>query len=276
MRSHTWQPSAYLLLLALLSFFFFLTATDGVYVWMEGEGFTSASSSFQATYADPGLSAGLWEWSSGPRTFNWEITVPFPPSSMSATTTFNLYVRTQSGSTPFNFWFNNNAGQFCDSTSTIDSINLASNSGFYVSWVWAGQVVLTNPSPGSANATTSATLHINVTTSGAIDSLVLISDDENFAPRGQAMPDQLFNQTQAGYFPFQGRIDQFQSVTATDMSGLNENTAGDDGRIVVQGESFVHENTGKPVKFWAINVGNAHMDQNSIMYMVSATFFDSN
>ena len=103
---------------------------------------------------------------------------------------------------------------------------------------------------------------------GALDAFILISDDSTFAPRAQAKPDQLFNQTLSNYFPFQGRIDSFSSTTPTDMSFLNEDVAGAGGRIIVQGDSFVQSNTGKKIKFWAVNMGDAHLDTGSIVQMV--------
>jgi len=236
---------------------------------MEGE--DAVSSGGHGRGQDPGLSSGQWEWLNSANTYTWTIDVPFPSGSTTATTTFNLFARTQSSTTPFDWKINGGASIHCDSTRTLDFTRQTALGQFiFASWVWAGSVDITNPSPGVANATATVTLTLNPTNSGALDALVLISVDQNFAPRAQAKPDELFSQVQSGYFPFQGRTDQFDSSTltsATDMSGLNEAKAGDKGRIVVQGDSFVHSGTGEKVKFWAINLGSAHMDQTSTLYL---------
>jgi len=149
------MSSAAALWWALLALLLCATSQVGsVYVWAEGESYHN-STSFPSTSKDPGLSEGVWEWLNNRTHYTWILEVPFPPYSSSTTTTFNLYARTQSGLSPFTFSVNGGLGQYCDSTRILDQTIQESISNFvYASWVFGGQVVLTNPSPGSPNSTT--------------------------------------------------------------------------------------------------------------------------
>ena len=59
----------------------------------------------------------------------------------------------------------------------------------------------------------------------------------------------------AGWFAFAPDFDPFNKA-ALDLRSLNEAFAGEQGFIQVKGDSFVHEKTGQPVRFWAVNIGD--------------------
>ncbi len=60
---------------------------------------------------------------------------------------------------------------------------------------------------------------------------------------------------QDGWFEFDPPEDPFRDDAALDLRSLNERTAGEKGRIIAQGENFVHKNTGEVVRFWGVNRG---------------------
>ncbi|MCL4179024.1 MAG: hypothetical protein KJ072_14930 [Verrucomicrobia bacterium] len=77
---------------------------------------------------------------------------------------------------------------------------------------------------------------------------------EPFVPRGELKPGETVAVDQPGWFPFQPAADRFE-FSPLDLRHLNEREAGEHGFIRARGEDFVHEQTGEPVRFWAVNVG---------------------
>jgi hypothetical protein len=59
----------------------------------------------------------------------------------------------------------------------------------------------------------------------------------------------------AEWIPFDPSRDSFAVESAIDLRYLNETFAGENGRIEVAGDHFVHAATGEPVRFWSVNVG---------------------
>ncbi len=72
-------------------------------------------------------------------------------------------------------------------------------------------------------------------------------------PRGKLKPNQRFVAQVKDGFIFDPEQDPF-TTSPIDLRSLNENIAGDNGRIQVRGEAFVHQKTGRPVRFWAVNM----------------------
>src|SRR4051794_16871653 len=58
---------------------------------------------------------------------------------------------------------------------------------------------------------------------------------------------------EAGWFAFEPGRDAFVETSATDLRFLNEKFAGENGWITVKDGRFVHQKTGQPVRFWAVN-----------------------
>ncbi|WP_421657905.1 hypothetical protein [Leptothermofonsia sp. ETS-13] len=90
-----------------------------------------------------------------------------------------------------------------------------------------------------------------------------------FQPRGKLKPDQRYAaKNLSGWFIFDPEVDSFQA-SALDLRSLNESFAGENGRIRVKGEKFVHERNGQPVRFWAVNTSmqSIQMDRTLMEYM---------
>ncbi len=86
----------------------------------------------------------------------------------------------------------------------------------------------------------------------AYDCFLLTS--AGFVPRGKLKPGEKAVLDQPGWFAFEPDPDPFTD-SPLDLRHLNENSAGDDGFIRVRDEEFVHEKSGRPARFWAVNVG---------------------
>jgi hypothetical protein len=76
-----------------------------------------------------------------------------------------------------------------------------------------------------------------------------------FVPRGKLKPGEKIGTAPEGWFAFEPDVDPF-TPSPIDLRGLNEARAGDGGFIRPRGDSFVHEKTGRPVRFWAIDVAS--------------------
>jgi hypothetical protein len=86
----------------------------------------------------------------------------------------------------------------------------------------------------------------------AFDCFVLTTSP--FAPRGKLKPDQKVGAAPEGWFPFEPDLDRF-APSPLDLRRLNEAHAGDGGFIQARGDSFVHASSGRPIRFWAVDVG---------------------
>lgn len=73
-------------------------------------------------------------------------------------------------------------------------------------------------------------------------------------PRGRLKPNQRYQVNLPGWFLFDPDPDPFKP-SPIDLRFLNEARAGEQGFIQVKGETLVHEKTGQPIRFWAVNTG---------------------
>ena len=93
---------------------------------------------------------------------------------------------------------------------------------------------------------------------GMLDCFVVTN--EPFTPRGTVKPDEVAKEEKAlaaanaGWRPWQaqGQADQAGSGPIN-LRSLNEKFAGEQGWILAKGGHFIHEKTGAPVRFWAVN-----------------------
>lgn len=131
--------------------------------------------------------------------------------------------------------------------SLTDLILLDGNAGRRVGWVNVGPVDL-------AAGAHAFRLEVLAGESGttAYDCFLLTRDP--FTPRGKLKPDERQQVQQSGWFAFEPEPDRF-GFSPVDLRPLNERVAGENGFIRVRGEDFVHETTGEPARFWAVNVG---------------------
>ena len=92
----------------------------------------------------------------------------------------------------------------------------------------------------------------------AFDCFLLI--DGPFVPRGKLKPGQKYGVAPTGWFAFEPDADPFTS-SPLDLRGLNERQAGEGGFIQARGDAFVHEKTGRPVRFWGVDVEDGILQQ---------------
>jgi len=205
------------------------------YVWFEGEGTFGGES-------DPDLSNDRMNWLNPGQSLERTVTIPEPG-------TYQLWVR--------RFWNQQQARwrvgrndawkEILRDTSLVDLVMLSDDPGRRVGWFNAGPVDLTAGSE-------TFYLEAPTTSTGitAYDCFLLTRDP--FTPRGELKPDDPLVAEQEGWFSFQPEVDPF-THSPIDLRELNERNAGDGGWIRVRGEDFIHGQTGKAVRFWAINAG---------------------
>lgn len=91
---------------------------------------------------------------------------------------------------------------------------------------------------------------------GSLDCFLLIN--EAFLPDGTTKPDQVGEKKQQlaaanpGWAVWEPAEDEFKA-SPIDLRFLNEAYASERGRILAKGEKFIHEKTGNPIRFWAVN-----------------------
>lgn len=84
----------------------------------------------------------------------------------------------------------------------------------------------------------------------AFDAFLL--HDGSFTPRGKLKPDEPLP-VEDGWWAFAPEPDPATNLLVDLRTLLNEPLAGSKGFIATQGESFVHSQTGEPVRFWGIH-----------------------
>ena len=193
------------------------------------------------------LSGGRWIGAEGNRseTLFLEYDVAVPKAA-----TYQFYARKFWQHGPFRWRFDDQPWR--DVGANVALLDDAPIRQFLVAnWVSVGEVAL-----GGGKHT----LRIELTRNegaAAFDAFLLTS--QPFTPRGKLKPGEKYNLAPAGWFPFEPDPDPFKP-SPIDLRFLNEKFAGENGFIRTRGEQFVHGNTGKPVRFWAINTGGHAVD----------------
>ncbi|HSY38612.1 MAG TPA: hypothetical protein VLA79_03760 [Polyangia bacterium] len=85
----------------------------------------------------------------------------------------------------------------------------------------------------------------------AFDCFLLI--DGPFVPRGKLKPGEKYGVAPDGWFAFEPDADPL-AASPLDLRWLNERAAGEGGFIQVKGDVFVQEKTGKPIRFWGVDL----------------------
>ncbi len=119
----------------------------------------------------------------------------------------------------------------------------------FIAWVKIGSVELKR----GANSIRFR-MHSDNSNHGGLDCFVLST--EPFAPRGILKPGEIAKgavSTEKDWFAFDPSADKFEPSSAIDLRFLNEKTAGEHGFIAAKDGHFVHNQTGEPVRFWAVN-----------------------
>jgi len=208
-------------------------ANEQRWVWFEAEGSGGDTSDE--------LSNGAMVWTGPGGNLQRSVVVPSPG-------TYQLWVRKFWNPQAFR-WRVGEADPWKESPAQTlsDLVVLAGNAGRRVGWANVGTVTL---QPGSHLFRLEVPSADPNTT--AYDCFLLTRDP--FTPRGKLKPDETVQISEPGWFPFQPVPDTY-GFSPIDLRYLNERQAGDNGCIRVSGEDFVHERTGEPVRFWAVNVG---------------------
>ena len=133
-----------------------------------------------------------------------------------------------------------------------DSTNIAGDGKLdlrFIAWINAGSVELKK----GAN-TIAFRMHGDNSNHGGLDCFVLSTTP--FTPRGILKPGEAAKggaSTEADWFAFDPSSDAFDPASVIDLRSLNEKVAGEHGFIAARDGQFVHSQTGKSVRFWAVN-----------------------
>lgn len=188
------------------------------------------------------LSAGGWlgaEKPSVPLFLVYDIAVP-------KTTTYTFYARKFWRHGPFKWRFDDEPWRTSGpDVALLDDVSLAKFVN--ANWVELGKVEL---SAGKHS------MRIEVEAGvGAVAFDCFVLTEGPFTPRGPLKPGTRHQHAPDGWFAFDPDAEHAADPAALDLRFLNESSAGEHGFIQVRGNSFVHEKTGAPVRFWAVNTG---------------------
>jgi predicted outer membrane repeat protein len=193
------------------------------------------------------LSGGKWIGASDPgKILFLEYDVAVPKDGE-----YQFFVRKFWLHGPFKWRFDEEPWRECGKNiALLDEVSLAKFVG--ANWVRLGAVTLragTHP------------LRIELLeTKGAAAFDCFLLTQRPFTARGKMKPGEKYNVAPEGWFPFEPDADPF-GPAALDLRFLNESAAGDGGAIQAKGDVFVHEKTGAPVRFWAVNTGHDILNQ---------------
>lgn len=193
------------------------------------------------------LSGGKWIGANDPgKTLFLEYDVAVPKDGE-----YRFFARKFWKHGPFRWRFDEQPWRECSATvALLDGVPLAK---FVVAnWVALGSVTLT------AGTHPLRIELLDTKGAAAFDCFVLTTAP--FTPRGKMKPGEKYGSAPDGWFAFEPDGDPF-GPAALDLRSLNEKFAGENGHIVAKGDAFVHEKTGAPVRFWAINSGHDILNQ---------------
>lgn len=169
---------------------------------------------------------------------------------------YEFWVRANPVQARLSFRLNSGAWTEIDFGKTqLGNVNIAADNKpdlRFVAWIKVGQVTLRR----GANSIRFRMDSQN-SNHGSLDCFVLAN--EPFQPQGILKPDQLAQAAERiaaenqGWFPFTSKPDPFRENSGFDLRSLNEKFAGEHGFIAVKGTHFVHGDTGRPLRFWAVN-----------------------
>ncbi len=231
------------------------------YLWWEGEDTDKTNMSVRHPFSPRNdresavLSDGAWLGHTGKmpnETAFAEYTIEVPQQAE-----YDFFVRKFWKHGPFRWRFDEGPWQkVTREVALLDTSSLRTHTS--VSWVKAGVVEL-----GAGTHTLRVELLPDKSKAACFDAFLLTT--RPFQARGALKPDAKLGKAPEGWFPFEPDWDPFED-SPMDLRRLNEKQAGDGGFIVARGEQFVHSQTGKPVRFWAVNTGHAiaQMDRKSI------------
>ncbi len=166
---------------------------------------------------------------------------------------FEFWVRANPTATKLSFRLNDADWQAIEfEKNARDAANIAGDGKLdlrFIAWVKIGNVELKR----GANSIRFR-MHSDNNNHGGLDCFVLST--EPFTPRGILKPGEIAKavaSNEKGWFAFDPSADKFEASSAIDLRFLNEKAAGEHGFIAAKDGSFIHSQTGEPVRFWAVN-----------------------
>lgn len=234
------------------------------FVWVEGESsreHTMRRHGWYDSVTKQALSGGDWLSSfGGDGAPEAKFTLTVPESAR-----YDFWVRLNPvGGARISYRFGGGEWTRIDTSRTVEELNIAADGKpdlRFIAWVRAGSVELERGE---------ATLRFRFESSnqhhGAIDCFVLSKDA--FRPRGTLKPGERSGRANPGFFAWEPPVDPFTADALVDLSALNEDVAGANGRVRREGSDFVL-GSGKKVKFWATNAGPGiwSLDPDSHVYL---------
>ncbi|MEQ7005841.1 hypothetical protein ABN028_06520 [Actinopolymorpha sp. B17G11] len=239
---------------------------DISYVWWEGEAPAEtnfpAQTEFSPTEEEKHLlSGGDWLSNAGTRGADdpeayarYDVDVPDDAD-------YHLWVRKFWHHGPFRWRFDDDGWRVVD-----DSFGLADST--YIrrflgaDWVHAGKVRL---AAGSRSFELRLLAGPGEALTSSFDAFLLTPG--LFVPRGKFRPGEYGRVANPGFTAFEPGADAF-ATSPIDLRHLNERTAGERGFVTSHGGRFIL-GSGRPVRFWAVNVGPEiiRQDQGSVDYL---------
>ncbi|MFW6145760.1 MAG: hypothetical protein ACOC7R_00335 [Planctomycetota bacterium] len=199
------------------------------------------------------LSGGVWLNVGGKRdeALFAEYVVDVPQAG-----TYRFYVRKFWHHGPFRWRVDRGAWRDASGRFTLlDSVSLRKNLG--ADWIMAGKVDLT------AGRHTLRVELLDNDGAAAFDCFVLA--DGPFTPRGALKPGEKLGLADPGTWAFEPGIDPFGEDCLLDLSSLNEDVAGQSGRVTCR-EGRFHLGSGEPVRFWGTNIHTHGHDLADLRY----------
>ncbi len=242
-----------------------LQAAD--YVWWEGEkpsqtNFPEQSWFAASTFQDKRnlLSGDDWLSASGKR--QGEEAFAIYQLDVPADGEYHLWTRKFWQHGPFKWRFGPGEWRVCDRNIALaDSVTLKTH--VVANWVSLGKVKLAK---GRQTFELRLLAGPGEDLTSAFDCFVLTPSP--FIPNGRLKPDERSNKADEGFFAFEPPLDHFGAEALLDLRSLNEKTAGERGFLQRKASGFALGD-GRPVRFWAVNIGanNTGQDRSSIDYL---------
>ncbi|HNQ89787.1 MAG TPA: hypothetical protein PKM73_14305 [Verrucomicrobiota bacterium] len=242
----------------------FLAATldAGDWLWVEGESALTRSVTSNrwyqevpaAAFSDQAALQHFSENQPGQATFR--ITAPVPGH-------YTLWLRANPHDTSIRLRLNDAPWIDLPTTNAHQVFPLAGWDLRFLAWLDAGEVVL-RPGKNSLEFELSGKPKPH----GILDCFVLTRSE--FVPFGTAKPDAApalraaLAADATHWFNFRPPDDASLAGGPLDLRHLNEPRAGANGRILARDGQFIHEKSGQPVRFWAVNGPPHDLDRDAL------------
>lgn len=226
-----------------------LAATD--WIWIEGEQPIEAKVTRHPGWYDQVPKAAF---SGGDFLSHFHDTDPGEAEyrfTVAAADGYDFWIRANPHESELQYRLNGGDWHALVTTNSIQSFTLNGWDMRFLGWIHGGRVDLTAGENRirfrfSGRPKPHGILDCFVLTRGAFEPFGIEKPDTAEAARraqGAAVAD---------WFPFQTKPGG-EGESAIDLRFLNEQFAGENGRILARGGHFVHERSGEPVRFWAVN-----------------------